>query len=156
MNAATVPAPVPEDILSEAVRRGRKKGGTRRGNVAIAPIVKRTKRMSRNRRLINLVMKNDSVMNEKSLPFSRTWNRNPLLDQVRSRKARGPSSETDNPECPLHAHALKERIQYEANHSTAESTRRIYDAIRDSTLRSEILRRRDGDDHKAETGSSGQ
>lgn len=52
LNAATIPAPVLDDIPREAVKRGRKKGGTRRGNVAIAPIAKRrTKRMSRNRRL---------------------------------------------------------------------------------------------------------
>lgn len=52
LNAATIPAPVPDDIPREAVKSGRKNGGTRRGNVAIAPIAKRrTKRMSRNRRL---------------------------------------------------------------------------------------------------------
>lgn len=52
LNAATIPAPVADDIPSEAVKRGRKKGGTKSGNVAIAPIAKRrTKRTSRNRRL---------------------------------------------------------------------------------------------------------
>lgn len=52
LNAATTPAPVPDDMPREAVNSGRKNGGTKRGNVAMAPIAKRsTKRMSRNRRL---------------------------------------------------------------------------------------------------------
>lgn len=53
LNAATTPAPVPDDIPSDAVKSGKKNGGTKRGNVAMAPIAKRsTKRMSRNKRLI--------------------------------------------------------------------------------------------------------
>jgi hypothetical protein len=59
------------------------------------------------------------------------------------------------PERPLHAHALEQRIHHEANHSTAKSTRCIDDAICDSALGSEILRRCDGDDHEAETSNAG-
>lgn len=55
LKAATTPAPVLDDIPSEFVKSGRKNGGTNRGNVATAPIAKRsTKRMSRNKRLISL------------------------------------------------------------------------------------------------------
>lgn len=55
LKAATTPAPVLDDIPSEFVKSGRKNGGTRSGNVAMAPIAKRsTKRMSRNKRLITL------------------------------------------------------------------------------------------------------
>lgn len=54
LNAATTPAPVLDDMPSEAVKSGKKNGGTRSGNVAIAPIAnKSTNRMSRNRRLIH-------------------------------------------------------------------------------------------------------
>lgn len=52
LNAATMPAPVLDDIPSEAVNKGRKNGGTSRGKVAIAPTAKRrTKRTLRNKRL---------------------------------------------------------------------------------------------------------
>jgi hypothetical protein len=56
LNAATTPAPTEDFIPSEEVNRGRKKGGTKSGNVAIAPMQKRSvKRASRKRLLWVLV-----------------------------------------------------------------------------------------------------
>lgn len=56
LNAATTPAPTEDFIPSEEVNKGRKKGGTKSGNMAIAPTKKRSvKRGSRKRRLWVLV-----------------------------------------------------------------------------------------------------
>lgn len=77
LNAATTPAPAAEPNPRESVYRGRKKGGTSSGNVAMAPAAKRSrKRMSRNRRLVSW----ESVQRD---VFMRIWMPLPLNESRR-------------------------------------------------------------------------
>ena len=159
LKPATRLAPTRGDKPSEALYWGRKNGGTKSGNVAMAPAKKRMEnRESRKSRLSRYYSHATHVVRRKDMSVSFNERSAPnwcsLFDQACGRQARSQSHDAESAIRPSWSDTLDESIRDEADGGAPQSTSGKYYTICKAPVLTEVLRRCHTAHHKKKTAQS--